>query len=135
LGGADLLPAPTLRGGTLKVTVHGVPIIHICPERALPGLEKSTMTDSSVIDGTPLSGELIDGIAEAVLRAPDRRGRSAAIRSIVEEIYESIAWLGRSAPAGDCELSSLVRLRAEAQAHHQRMASCRADEVSTCGAA
>jgi len=93
------------------------------------------MVDRSVFGVAPLNGELIDGISEAVLWSRDPRGRAATIRSIVEEICETIAWLHRSPPADDFELASLHQLLAEAQAHEQRMDACRAVEVMTEGAA
>jgi len=71
-----------------------------------------------------LSGELIDGICDAVLWSPDARGRSAAIRSIVEEICESISWLHEAGSPDDSELASLRQLLAAAQAHQQRMDRC-----------
>ena len=93
------------------------------------------MDDRSVLGVAPLNGELIDGISEAVLWSPHPWGRSATIRSIVEEICETIAWLDRSASADDYELASLHRLLAEAHAHEQRMDACRAVEIMTEGAA
>ena len=93
------------------------------------------MYERSLIGVTPLNGELIDGISEAVLWSRNPRGRSATIRSIVQEICENIAWLNRSAPGDDPELASLHQLLAEAQAHQQRMVAYQAVEVVTKGAA
>jgi len=69
----------------------------------------------------PLTGELSNGISEAVLVAHQPRGRSDIICNIVEEICETIAWLHGPHAANDHELTSLHHLLAEAHAHRQRM--------------
>jgi len=80
------------------------------------------MDNHSVTGITPLSGELSDGICEAVLVSAHPRGRSDTICNIVQEICETIAWFHGSTAANDQELTSLHQLLEEAQAHRQRMA-------------
>ncbi len=53
---------------------------------------------------TPLTGELSDGICEAVLVSPHPRGRFDTICNIVQEICETIAWLNGSKTVNDQEL-------------------------------
>ncbi len=79
------------------------------------------MDDYSATGVTPLTGELSDGICEAVLVSPHPRGRSDTICNIVQEICESIAWLNGSKTVNDQELASLHQLLDEARAHRQRM--------------
>lgn len=73
-----------------------------------------------------LSGDLIDGIAEAVASPPDPAARSTAICSLVREVYETLEWL-HGAGVQNEELASLGRLLQEAQAHQQRMSKLRGD--------
>ena len=81
------------------------------------------MNDRSVTGLTPLTGELSDGISEAVLLSPHPRDRSDTICNIVQEICETIAWLKGFKAANDQELASLHRLLEEAHAHRHRMAA------------
>lgn len=71
-----------------------------------------------------LTGVLIDEISEAVVSPPDAHARSAAICSLIREVYESMEWL-HGADAQNEELASLSRVVAEAQAHQQRMSALR----------
>jgi hypothetical protein len=66
------------------------------------------------------NGELLDGIAEAVLLPPDAQARSAAIGFLIREMYECLDWLHSSATHED-ELRSLRRVVVEAQQHQARM--------------
>ena len=81
-----------------------------------------------VSDGTfgRLTGDLIDGIAEAVASPPDPSARADAISSLVREVYETMEWL-HGAGVQNEELTSLSRLVTEAQAHQQRMSSLRVE--------
>ena len=81
------------------------------------------MNDRSMTGMTALSGELSDGISEAVLLSPHPRARSDTICNIVQEICETIAWLNGFKAVNDQELASLHQLLEEAQAHRQRMAA------------
>ena len=66
---------------------------------ALLGLRSGViMDDYSATGVTPLTGELSDGICEAVLVSPHPRGRSDTICNIVQVICETIGWLNRSKP-------------------------------------
>ena len=67
-----------------------------------------------------LTGDLIDGIAEAVASPPDPSARADAISSLVREVYETMEWL-HGAGVQNEELASLNRVLQEAQAHRQRM--------------
>ena len=71
-----------------------------------------------------LSSDLIDGIAEAVASPPDPHARSAAICSLVREIYETMEWLHGS-DTSHVELASLRQVVAEAQRHQERMSALR----------
>ena len=73
-----------------------------------------------------LTGDLIDGIAEAVASPPDPSARADAIASLVREVYETMEWL-HGAGVQNEELSSLSRLVNEAQAHQQRMSKLRTE--------
>ena len=79
------------------------------------------MNDRSTTRATPLTGELSNGISEAVLVSPQPWGRSDTICHIVEEICETIAWLHGPRAADDHELASLHQLLIEAHAHRNRM--------------
>ena len=87
------------------------------------------MDASSVSRVLPLTGELSNGISEAVLVSSQPRGRSDTIFSIVEEICETVAWLHGPRATDDLELTSLHLLLAEARAHRERMVSRQADEA------
>lgn len=71
-----------------------------------------------------LSGVLIDEISEAVASPPDAHARSAAICSLVREIYETMEWL-HGPGSQNAELISLGRVVAEAQEHQRRMSVLR----------
>lgn len=79
------------------------------------------MEDNSNTTVMPLTGELSNGISEAVLVSHQPQGRSDTICNIVEEICETVAWLHGPHAADDHELTSLYQLLAEAHAHRQRM--------------
>lgn len=63
-----------------------------------------------------LPPELLDGITDAVISSRDSVHRAAVITRLVQEIFDSVAWL-RSASQVDPELASLRRLLDEAVAH------------------
>jgi hypothetical protein len=71
-----------------------------------------------------LTVDLIDGIAEAVASPPDPHTRSAAICSLVREIYETMEWLHGTDTHHE-ELASLRQVVAAAQSHQQRMSALR----------
>jgi hypothetical protein len=71
-----------------------------------------------------LTVDLIDGIAEAVASPPDPHARSAAICSLVREIYETMEWLHGTDVQHE-ELASLRQVVAAAQGHQQRMSALR----------
>jgi hypothetical protein len=77
-----------------------------------------------------LTVDLIDGIAEAVASPPDPHTRSAAICSLVREIYETMEWL-HGADASHEELVSLRQVVAEAQKHQERMSALRDSSVGS----
>jgi hypothetical protein len=71
-----------------------------------------------------LTGVLIDEISEAVALPPDAHARSAAICSLVREVYETMEWLHGEGVDNE-ELGSLRRVVAEAQEHQKRMSALR----------
>jgi hypothetical protein len=72
---------------------------------------------------------LIHGI-EAVVAAPTSpRVRSAAISSVVEEIYHTLAW-ANGGETRQAELSSLAQVLAAACAHEARMAELNGGDVA-----
>jgi hypothetical protein len=79
-----------------------------------------------------LGPELIDELAEAVASPPDAHSRSAAICSLVREMYETLEWLHSSDPHNH-ELHSLRLLVDEAEQHQTRM-SARHDALMRAGA-
>lgn len=72
----------------------------------------------------PLGGDLLDAVAEAVILPHDPCARSAAICSLVREVYETMEWLHGVGVHND-ELDSLRRVMTEAQAHQRRMSALR----------
>jgi len=76
-----------------------------------------------------LTSDLIDGIAEAVASPPDPHARSAAICSLVREVYETMEWLHGS-DTSHVELASLRQVVAEAEQHQARMSALRDSATS-----
>lgn len=71
-----------------------------------------------------VSGEVIDGLTDAVASRPDAVARAEVLTGIVGEIVESVTW--RCADTADAsELESLRRLVEAAEAHRHRMVSSR----------
>jgi hypothetical protein len=69
-----------------------------------------------------VSGEVIDGLTDAVASRTDPVARAAVLTGMLAEIVESVTW--RCADTIDVgERDSLRRLVAEAEAHRQRMLS------------
>lgn len=66
-----------------------------------------------------LPAELLDGITDAVVSAPDSQARAEVIGGLVEEIYASVAWLSTEPHCE--ELVSLQRLLHETDAHRERL--------------
>jgi len=64
---------------------------------------------------------LVHGIESVVVPPTSPRVRSAAISSVVEEIYQTLAW-AHGKEAGQIELASLAQVLAAACAHEARMA-------------
>jgi hypothetical protein len=77
-----------------------------------------------------LTSDLVDGIAEAVASPPDPHARSAAICSLVREIYETMEWL-HGKDTSHVELASLRLVVAEAQRHQERMSALRDSATSS----
>jgi hypothetical protein len=67
---------------------------------------------------------LVDEISEAVASPPDAHARSAAISSLVREVYETMEWL-HGADTENEELASLRRVVHAAQEHQKRMSALR----------
>jgi hypothetical protein len=84
--------------------------------------------DEPLATACGLPPELVHGI-EAVLVTPTiARVRSAAITSVIEEIYQTLAWVqggqtGQADQTGQAELCSLAKVLAAACAHEARMAA------------
>jgi len=89
-------------------------------------------TESVSRELVTLSPELIDGLGEAVASPSDAHSRSAAICSLVREMYETMEWLHSSDPDNH-ELHSLRLLVDEAEQHQMRM-SGRHDALIRAGA-
>jgi len=74
-----------------------------------------------------LPPELVHGI-EAVLVTPSiARVRSAAITSVSEAIYQTLAWV-QGGQTGQAELCSLAKVLAAACAHEARMAALEGED-------
>ena len=69
-----------------------------------------------------VSGEVIDGLTDAVASRPDAVARAAVLTGIVREIVESVTWRCADTVGAE-ELDSLRRLVEAAEAHRHCMLS------------
>jgi len=74
-----------------------------------------------------LPAELIHGIEAVLVRPTTPRVRSAAIASVVEEIYQTLAWV-QGGQTGQAELCSHAQVLAAACAHEARMAALEGED-------
>ena len=69
-----------------------------------------------------LPPDLIHGIERVLVTPTIPRVRSAAVASVIEEIYQTSAWV-QGGQTGEAELCSLAQVLAAAYAHEARMAA------------
>jgi hypothetical protein len=110
-----------IRRPDIKVIKQAVPMT---AESPFPGLADSD---------TPLPGELIDALIEAVVIPPDPRSRSLVIGDLVNEICAAVEWsCSRDTTldvAQDDELISVRQLAAATQDHQLRMRALGTDRT------
>jgi hypothetical protein len=105
------------------------------PYPCRPPAERSAWSLSDQPDpreaGRVLPATLAGGLESVVAEPRDPRLRSAAISSIVDEIYQSVTW-ALGGDVGQPELVSLARVLAAAHAHEARIAALVVGDLQVC---